>query len=376
MRGLEFLVGAAFLSGPIVYALTLTAQPEQCEEMAAVVVEPSECSESVAVVEPAPVAEPTPVVEPEPVVERASGVEPREFMFVFDYGSYVVLESDVDPRWGTGELFEPDGEADHRAAKRADPDRVPAALWAEGRELALYDGQGNVCAAKIERLLVVAQYGWGTEGLGLDDWDEEKNEPIEHHPARVRRAVWNTQSHWLVGELEDGCATAVWARDASLPAPTILKRSGEPNATTRARLAEFERSSAIADLRHEYEQFRSGPDATDGLEPWDVRMAHENPTVGAWIDSAGEARFVDLHYGFDDASCGSGYDTELASFEAVRDGGFVPIDETIAVDAIFDADLDGRFERLYLDRMGMSLSSETEALDLAVSIDEDFMCPC
>jgi hypothetical protein len=393
VRDLDFLVGAAFLLGPMVYALTLNPQPQQCEAVSAPAsVEPFECECPEPVTEP-PKVEPAKVelppaepevakVEPEPEVAKVepSLAEPRQFMFVAGDGQFVVFADDVDPRWGRGELFEPPGDEFHRAAKLADPALFPAADWTEDRVIDLYDGSGKVCSAKIDRLLVIAQYGYGSEGLGLEFWDDEANAPFEHGPERVRQATWDTQPHWLVGELDQSCSSALWARDAALPAPTILTRSDEPSATTRARLAQFERSSAVADLREDYEEHRTGSEASEDLEDWNTRMADQQASVEAWIDASGDAHFVELIYGFDDEHCGSGWDTEFTAFESVRGDAFEPNPNPVGASAIFDADLDGRFEMLFVhmfdDSWGRSLNSETEALDLSLAIDQDFVCPC
>lgn len=352
MRKLEFLVGLAFLLGPMVYVLTLpTEEAGQCEANTVVVELIGECLTPGPQSEPAPVLEPPATIEPVPALVDEPSVGPLEFAFVVGDGRYVVLADDVDESWGTGEFFEPVGEVEKRVGKRADLDRVGAGHRAQiGRTFDVYDDSGKECSAKIERLLVIAQFDWGLEGLGLEEHsDPETDEMIEPDHETIQQAVWTTQPRWLVGEFDDDCGS-LWARDAALPAPTILTFSREPSPTTRARLAQFERDE-LPMLRTEYEASRSehekDPDAE--FEDWDVSTASLPLRLGAWLDALGVPHFVTLDYGHDDSPCDSDHDIGLEAFDAVEDGVFEPTDHSIDVAAIFDVDLDGRFETLSID---------------------------
>src|SRR5688500_17082129 len=114
VRELEFTVGAAFLLGPMIYALTLpTSRLEHCEQ-------PMPASTSAVAREcPAAEAEATPTI----VTPAEPSFAPRPFMFVT--GDAVLLHVDAPADWGRGELFEPHGEAKYRAARSADLDRLP-----------------------------------------------------------------------------------------------------------------------------------------------------------------------------------------------------------------------------------------------------------
>lgn len=388
---LEFLVGAGFLLGPMAYALTLpTEGTGQCESNVVVVELEGECSGPVVESEPAPVIEPAPDLAPAPELAPASTPEPstgpHAFAFLAGDGNYVVLATDVDASWGTGRSFEPDGDAEKRVGKRADLDRVDAEHRAQiGRTFDVYGRFGDHCTAKIERLMVVAQYGWGTEGLELEQYDPETDEAIEHSPEAIQEAVWTTQERWLVGVLDDDRCGGVWARDAALPAPTILTHTRKPSPTIAARIAHFEREE-LPPLREDYEAFRAEHDDPDyELEAWDVRMAKQDPDVGTWIDTAGVARFVTLDYGFGDSVCWDGPSTEIQSFDVVEDGTFKGVDSRIDVAAVFDVDLDGDFERLYIDPAedapkevwSVQLVSDTDGLSSKLTVYQEHSgCQC
>jgi hypothetical protein len=372
----------------MVYALTLPTEPAGESESNVVVVElEGECSGPVVEPEPAPVIEPAPELAPAPTPEPSAG--PHAFAFLAGNGNYVVFATDVDASWGTGRFFEPDGDAEQRVGKRADLDRVDAEHRAQiGRTFDLYDRFGQHCSAKIDRLMVIAQYGWGIEGLELELYDRETNEAIEHSPEVIQEAVWATQERWLVGVLDDDECDGVWARDAALPAPTILTYTRESSPTLAARIAHFEREE-LPPLREDYEAFRAeheGPDYEDyEFETWDVRMADQAPDVGAWIDTAGVARFVTLDYGFDDSVCGFGHASEIQSFDAVEDGTFQWVDSRIDVAAVFDVDLDGNFELLHIDPAedapqevwSVNLASETDGLSSGLAVYQDHSgCTC
>ncbi len=378
MRKVELALGVGFLVGPMVYALTLSApEAQSCERLPIpVVVETGTWEEPPALVQ----VEPPPAPAPKP----ESIAEPREFAFT--QGNLIVLSMDADRRWGSGELFEPSGEAEHRAAKLADPDRVPATQWAQqGRRFDLYGRQGKLCSVTIDRLLIVAQYGWGLEGvLGPGaGWDDERNQPREHSPARIRRAVWRTQTPWLVGEvaLASECEGALWARDAELPPPELLRESASESSVTKARVVELEASGEIEALRAEYEGFLAELDDDEQRAmygDWTARVRGHEAEVSAWIDPSGATRFVQLHFGIDDASCGDGHNTEIARLDRVVGSGFVATDMADDPDAIVDVDLDGRFELLYgLDDWGQArLVAEDGSSVQLLSIEQDWMCPC
>lgn len=330
-----------------------------------------------------PSATPTAIVpEGEPATASAiyvpDGVR-QPFAFVLAEGRQLVLSSEAQADWGVGELFEPElGPGFQQAAKHVDLDRLPPELRAQvGRTFDLYDGKGRQCSATLTGLTLVAHYGYGVGGLGLEEYDEQGS-TIEYPPEQQRAALWATQPAWLIGELEGGCE-ALWARDAELPAPTILRWSDAPNPALQAYAQAFARSSVIPDMRAAYVAEVAGD--PDG-ENWATRMAGQEIEVAGWLDAQGEVRFVELEYGFRDDSCGYGHDTEFRDFGELAGGGFLQLDREPDALAIFDADLDGRYELLFAgdgefsQEWSAELVSESPSLQQSLAIDADGVCPC
>jgi hypothetical protein len=377
VRELEFTVGAAFLLGPMIYALTLpTTGIEHCEA-------PLPTAATVAAPECPPTeveAEPTPVI----VTPAEPSFAPRPFMFVA--GDTVILHADAPAEWGRGELFEPLGEASYRAARAADLDRLPGDLATRvGRSIDLYGASGKLCTVAIERLTVVAQYdGWeANEVFGPEQEYDDAGVPTGISPEAVREALWATQSRWLIGELahDSNCSGASWARDTDLLAPTILTESERSNPTLRARVRAFRRSPELAALEAEYRTFHAAleGDSIEWFPSWEV-LAVENPARGsAWVDADGETRVVELRFGADDmGGCGD-FDARLQALEVRREGEFEATTASVDPIAVFDADLDGQFELLYDvsdEGWGRRLDSATESLAETVFVAADWVCPC
>ncbi|MFV8753847.1 hypothetical protein ACNOYE_25155 [Nannocystaceae bacterium ST9] len=377
-RELEFLIGAGFLLGPMIYALTLPSYGfERCEQPASMP----------ASVEPLVTVEPSPaVVEPAPTIAAASepGFTARPFMFVS--GEQVILHVDAPAEWGHGELFEPRGEARHRAGKAVDLERLPGDLAARiGESIDLYGPAGKLCTVAIERLTLVAQYdGWSVDGVfeqavELDD----EGELIGVTATELREGLWKTQSKWLIGELahDSKCEGATWARDLALPAPTILTESATSTPTTRKRVRALRRSAELAALKSGYETYRAelGEDVSEWEPEWDVIAAEHPARAHAWNDANGQAHVIELRFGTEGFQGCGGYDVQLERVELLEGGEYVESEWAADPIAVFDADLDGRFELLYdtsSEGWARRLASQSPALDQSVEIEADWVCPC
>lgn len=373
IRELELVVGAGFLLGPLVYALTLRpAEPTVVE------------------VEVVKVVEVTKVVEVVKAAEPAPTFEPKPFMFVS--GNTVILDTQASTDWARGELFEPVGEVSHRAARPADLERLPAGIATRVQQpIDLYGPEGKLCTVAIERLTVVAQYdGWSVNGMYEDageleqevEYDDE-GWPIGVTPAERRNKLWDTQPKWLIGELaiDPSCEGASWARDTALPAPMILTESERSNATGRARLRAFRRSSALTELRAEYEAFLAelDPESLAVFDDWD-RIAKEDPArASVWLDGAGEAQVVELRFGPQPGGGCGDFDVYRTRLEVRRGATFETSEWSVDPIAVFDADLDGQFELLYdiqADGWARTLRSSSPSLAMEAEVYADFICPC
>ncbi|MFO7565216.1 MAG: hypothetical protein R6X02_21405 [Enhygromyxa sp.] len=381
-RHLELGLGLGLLLGPLVYALTLepSAAPEcatALAEPAPAVVEVCEQPEMILVevvpepdiIEVAP--EPTPPLEPmTPERELAS------FLFVTDAG--VVLSTEAEQAWGKGKLFEPKGHVSYRAAKRAEPTAIPSALWSmRGRSFDLYNHEGKLCTARLGELRVLAQYdGWGLGGVLGDEWYDE--DPERASKAEIREGLWQREDLWLVAEIEspDSCEGALWARDAELPPPKLLRRSTDPNSVSEARLAAFSRSEELAETERGYraEYAALDPETREYYPGWDELVAQQGASAWSWLDEHGRPQLVGLEFGAESEGCGDPLHSRITALDHVRGDEFVPVAHGHWPIAVFDADLDGQLELLYADIDGQRLASAT--LQAYALVEEDWYCPC
>lgn len=359
---------------------TLTALPLllasllACEARSTASVSPSEPSPTTSA--------PAIALEVEPQRDtRVANPDLLAFAFVveIDGRSHVVLSNAGDPAWGVGPLLElmPGTVAEFSVARQIGPELLPPELAQHhGRTLALYASDGERCTSSMGELLLVAQYGWGTEGLDLPSWDEQAQAPIEHSPEQIAQAVWTTQPLWLVAPLEHDC-DALWARDAALPEPELLHVSDATNPVVDAYAQAFRASAIIPDMRARYESESAGDPTAD---PWSTRMAQTAPLVSSWLDARDQVRFVELEYGFDDSVCGYGFDTEHRAFTQVVEGReFIDLERFPDALAIFDLERDGKYEMIFpgepfSEQWSLELVSDT--LQTSLYVAADFVCPC
>lgn len=370
-RSVELVVGLGLLLGPLAYALTL---------------EPEVVRVSVAVVDAPAVAQPPSVdaIEvdvvdaPAPVVIRAAPqpMDRGAFLFVTDAG--VVLSTEAEHGWGEGRLFEPGGEVSFRAAKRANPNAIPSDLWSmRGRVFDLYGPEGRVCTARLGELRVVAQYGgWSLGGVLGDEWYDQEPKASKQ---QIQKGLWKRDDLWLVAEIESttSCEGALWARDAALPLPTILRRSELPNHATKARLAQLHASEELAELERNYKEDYASLDPETRLyySSWDTLVAEHGATAWSWIDSHARPQLVGLQFGSEPEGCGDSLYSWITALDHVRGDEFVPVaTRAHSPDAVFDFDLDGQFELLYSTPGSHWVASPT--LEAYAYVDEDAYCPC
>ncbi|MCH9683375.1 MAG: hypothetical protein K0V04_18205 [Deltaproteobacteria bacterium] len=403
-RAIDLTVGMGLLLGPLAYALLLEGETVVVTEYVPqpVVVQPSECAP------PPPAAvEPTPVVEeePEPVVEPDPDPEPEPepsdriaFAFVNEAG--IVLSTEAPASWGTGRLRKHAGPGQFRAAKRANSKQVPQSLWTQrGRTFDLYGAAGKVCTVRVGALSVIAQH----EGPSLYDlfvpdgeWLEEADPadvdrvPYEQFdessktPRDIRRKVWSylgkDESAWLVAEPldDDSCKGAVWARDAQLPAPAVLHPSDEPSASSQQFIDRFSASDELAELRASHEEWKSesGNEVMADYDDWEAIATRSPATVRSWLDVDDTPQRMELNFGEPGEGCGDGFYSEIERVDAMVDGEWTSTDSSTGALAIFDADLDGKWETLHGNDDGTPMWLTSPTLEQSWSLPEQFYCPC
>jgi hypothetical protein len=384
-RHVELAVGLGLMLGPLVYALSL--EPTAASECAAEIeiAEPAEPASTDACEQLEPITievapEPTElepvVVEPAPEPTPEPSFELARFLFVTDAG--VVLSTEAKREWGKGKLFVPKGKVSYRAAKRANPITIPAALWSmRGRTFDMYGADGKLCSARLGELRVVGQYdGWSLGGVLGQDWYDE--DPESASKAEILAGLWQRDDLWLVADFEsaDSCKGALWARDAELPPPMILRRSTDPTPASEARLAAFLRSEELAETERSYRAEYAELDAeTREYYPnWDEMVAEHGANVWSWIDVDRRAHVVGLEFGREPDGCGEPLWSRHTALDLVRGDELVPTSYGHSPTAIFDADLDGELEFLYVNYGGRWLESPT--LETRAVVEEDWMCPC
>jgi hypothetical protein len=392
-RTIELGVGLGLLLGPLGYALTLEPEVVEVVHEVEVVVTPPASAEPVTVERvDAPTTEPAPVA-PAPVAPAPAPSLEGRLPFVFVNEAGLVLHTAADPAWGTGRLLAHAGPGEYRAAKRVDVAKLPDALWAQrGRTFDVYGASGKLCTARLGELSVLAQHNGPSlfevfnGSMDTIEWGSEDEDPTAaferqtHTRKQIRAKVWSSttlgdDSVWLVAELvsDRSCEGGLWARDAELPPPAVLHRAEGPLPITLQRIAAHAASDTLAAAKLAYEEWRNGFPADERPTLLWSTIEEEHPaSATAWIDEGGTPRLVELDFGYTEDGCGDFPETRISSVDRVVDGEFEPTTHAIAPVAVFDVDLDGRYELLY----DTSLASDTPALAEAWILFEEFYCPC
>jgi hypothetical protein len=317
------------------------------------------------------------VVEAEQAAPSPAKAMAFAFVVEVDQRRHVVLTATAERSWGRGSArpLVPRPDAEVAVGMPVDVGRLPESLALQlQREVDVYDVDATRCTSRLGDPLLVAQFGEGLDELGLPRRDEHTDALINYSPLRIAGAVWETQPIWLVAPLEHDCV-GVWARDAELPAPNVLRRSQQPNPIADAYVAAFHASSIVPDLRAGYERDSAGdPNAT----PWPRLMAERAAEVSSWLDVDAQVRFLALEYGYLGSHSCEGPDYTLGYAEIVRVAtatDFVPLEHTPTDPlAILDVDLDGAFEMVFADThdwsdiWSLELRSDDPELDLAIYV--------
>ncbi|MBL4688792.1 MAG: hypothetical protein JKY37_29655 [Nannocystaceae bacterium] len=220
---------------------------------------------------------------------------------------------------------------------------------------------------------------WSTD----DDGAEYDAFEAAHPSAKeIRRKVWSSASEntlWLAAKLiSDGdCQGALWARDHELAPPTVLRRTTDVSEPGRRRLAEHHASEELAAVKAHYiEWYREQSEFGVAYDPWETLVRRHPATVASWLE-ADVVRVVELEFGEESEGCGDGDDTRITSVDLVVGTAFEALDSGSHPTAVFDADLDGKFELLYSDELsGASWYLGSDTLEASWSLDEVFVCPC
>ncbi|MCA9682930.1 MAG: hypothetical protein KC457_12085, partial [Myxococcales bacterium] len=314
---------------------------------------------------------------------------------LFVQAGRLVLDTEAGPRWARGALRElPGSEDDFIVSKPLVERAIPARhLDQRGRSFDLYGRDGKLCSATVGELQVIAQYTGPTADdlfeygydYGDDDDDDddddvlEEEEPPEPSKAQILPKVWETQPHWLVADLvpNGDCDfdEVLWARDAQLPAPLLLTRSAQESIVTREYAKVFWASTALAENRDNYLTAYASLDDEERTytDDWKTMVKSFPLVLVSWLDPHGRPLFVEYQFGGGEVC--SAFNAYMEGINQITQDGFVEVDSDLRPVAIFDADLDGRFEFYYDIDLG-SARVRSETLEMEASVDGDTYCPC
>lgn len=219
-----------------------------------------------------------------------------DFMPVLGEGdvpqSYVVLHAEPDEAWGTGRitLLTARRPMAQVVVTRRAASAVPAELAAwRGREVHLFDEQGQRCSAHLDELFLLSRVDvhFGTEmtWAGDTDGDGQPDGP----PSTLGEIAGSAygQGLLLVASLRERTCAGLWARAADRPAPTVFaSRAPSADESTRA-VAAFRGLPAWRTLQTDY--------AADGSATpngkWDEHDG-ARPVVRTWVHAASNRQYL------------------------------------------------------------------------------------
>jgi hypothetical protein len=290
------------------------------------------------------------------------------------FAGRVVISTAAEPSWATGPVLIVEPNKYHESwqiERLANLDVLPPELRRyAGMQVDLYGPGGRVCTTVLESLTLEAH-------VSMDDVGGHKAEPGED-------ALWQALSG--VGEhtlllvasfaLDPRCEGASWARDASLPAPVVLV-PGDAGKHRKLLAAEHRRvleSDAGKTLATEHEKYVTDPEyAHDDPEPW---SSFSKGQRDAWIDEHGDARVVSINFGYHGwAPCRWQGPVHGVVRSLDRDGEdlFAKVAASSPPPAaVFDADLDGRWELLWIHDNGefkrVGLQSLSDVIRMSIDL--------
>jgi hypothetical protein len=323
--------------------------------------------------EPAPsTVAPPPTPAPAPAPVSHASARPL-------HDGRVLLSLDADPTWATGPASTIGSTTYHekwQLESAVDLDALPPELRSfVGMTVDLYGPAGRLCTVVLDTPVLEAH-------LQMEHLSEPENG--SHYADPGPDALWRQLSTedgavLLVAgfRADPSCADALWARDAKLPPPIVLTPR---DAAAHVSLLDAEVSRALATpagkkFAASYNAYVAD-DEWDEAVPWSVILDEAERRV--WVDEADVAQVVTLGFGsFAFSPC----QWQGPAHAVVRQLGLgVEIFDMVADSlpspaAVFDADLDGRFELLILQDNGefqlVHVLSETPALQMRMSLPDN-----
>lgn len=322
------------------------------------------------VVAQSPEPPPRAIVEPEPTVAPPRPADPTAARPL--HAGRVLVSNAADPSWAEGPALFVEANRYHETwqIERNINSNVPADLLRFlGMTVDLYGPSGRVCTVVLETLTLEAHVAM--DGVG----GHEANPSAEE--------LWNALSEpaehelFLVASFQENsrCLDALWARDASLPAPELLvpgdaAEHGELLAAEHRRVLASEPGHAFAD---KYAKYAADPDYAEDALPWSTVSEGRRDV---WVDGTGTPRVVSLDFGSHEYTpChfqGPAYSVVRSLAGEGEDLFIEAASASPPPVAVFDADLDGRWEMVVVKTNGdfelVYLRSETPALQVGIDL--------
>jgi hypothetical protein len=306
-------------------------------------------------------AEAEPAPEPKPLSPTSAAAKPL-------HAGRVLISAAAEPSWATGSVLLREANGYHerwRVERLADIDVLPPDLQRySGMEVDLFAPEGRVCTVVLDSLTLEAH-------VAMEDVGGHEAQP---GAEALWKALSGDTSHavLLVASFpkDPRCEGALWARDASLPEPVVLV-PGDADEHGKLLAAEHRRvleSDAGKVLATEWQKYITDPEyADEDAVPWSTVSEGQRDV---WMDENGDARVVSINFGshrFTPCHWLGPAHGVVRSLAGEGEDLFVTAAHYSPPPvAVFDADLDGRWELLWIHDNGdfnrVSLHSETRVL--------------
>lgn len=353
------------LAGPMLLAAGFMAN-HRCEDAADPGIRPETPVKLVAMPVPVPRAVAVPQEVKVPVVVAPTVREGAVGSAVLVHDGRLVFTTDVQDEWATGPVtadpeFKDDLE-NVRAIRALDRDALnPELVSALSGSYDVYGRDGKVCTTTVNDPHLAAEYfGWESYDELWEVWDDYDEEPspaaIAKAVKKVRPKVWKNEERWLVAELPEECEGGLWARHSTLPDPELLEVTHGNTSESRKAFKKLLASEDMQMMQGEFEAFRAD-EMEEGYEEFDVpwtKFTRKTRNVHNWSDASGEVKVVSVESGaYEICSAFYFYDgvTYFTGGDAFEDIEFVGMPT-----AVFDADGDGRYERIVTGEYGVTLT--------------------
>lgn len=357
------------------YVTVAVVASSGCSRTVEHVDEPSEIVETLS---PAPEPEQASAPEPEqaPAPNSASAPEPApgswstssELLPLF--GGRVLLTTDARPGWAEGPMRAGHFNQSHETwtlERHVDRDALPLELRAYAdMQVDLYGPTGQLCSARLSRDLFIEAHVLDDHGVKWDDLGLNAEATL----------LLLTE---IIGP-PDCIAKALWARDASLPAPRVLVPA---DTRTHAKLLRREHRRVLesevgAKLERDLDAYATDIETASYATPWAEFSVGRR---AVWVDDTGAPQVVTLDFGSHAyAPCIWHGPTLSVVRSLAHDEDLTPGSSQPAPLAIVDADLDGRWELLIIEDGGdfdlVHVASETPALRVDLSLPDHAWAWC